>query len=159
MAFGGDLTLDLPIGPMTLQPHGGVEMASRWIDPYTELDGVGLALSYDRQEHRSLASVTGLSVTLPLSKEWGVLTAYARGDYFHEFESDPRTILARFVQDAAGYDMSLRTDGPDRDWFAIGGGMVAVLPGGFSAYIDLGGTIGNRLFQDGLLSAGWRAKL
>lgn len=159
VAAGGDLTLDLPVGPVALQPHAGVGLLSSWIDPYTELDGVGLALSYERQDHRSLASVTGLSVTLPFSKEWGVLTAHARGDYLHEFESDSRTILARFVQDAAGYGMSFRTDGPDRDWFVIGGGMVAVLPGGFSAFIDYSGTMGNRLFQEGMLSVGWRAKL
>lgn len=159
VAGGGGLSGDLRIGPFTFQPRAGLETVSSWNEPYTEQDNAGLALSYDRQDGRSLATTLGLTANLATSHQWGVLNVYARGDHVHELEAAVRTISAHFVQDAAGYRLSFITDAPDRDYVAIGGGLVAILPGGFSAYIDFAATIGNQLLQQQLLSMGWRASL
>jgi outer membrane autotransporter protein len=156
---GGALTGDLRIRSVSLLPRAGLDFATTTLDPYAETDGVGLAMAYDRQRIRSLTSRTGLHASMALSRSWGVLSPQMRAEFVHEFEDGEREIRTRFVQDANGYRFPLRTDGPDRDYWLVGGGTVAVLPGGFSAFLDFQGTVGREQLRDQRLAAGFRARL
>jgi autotransporter-like protein len=120
---------------------------------------VGLAMAYDEQKIRSTTVLGGLTATLALSREWGVLSPQIRGDYIHELANDERSIVSHFVQDTTSFRLGLRTDDPDRDYFMLGGGVVAVLPGGLSVFLNFQGVLGHSQMRNQLLSTGLRARL
>jgi uncharacterized protein with beta-barrel porin domain len=155
---GGDLEFGLARGAIRVAPHVALDYVERSLDPYTESDDVGLAMAYDRQVARCLLGTAGVSASLALSRGWGVLTPHVRADYLHQYAVRDRSISARFAQDANQFRFPIRTDGPDEDWFVIGGGLVAVLPGGFSAFLSLDGSVGNARSRDQAFASGLRAR-
>lgn len=159
VAAAADLSADLAARALTVLPHVGVELVRTTINPYTETDESGLAMAYDRQTVRSTVLLAGLSASVAVSREWGVLTPQVRADVLHEFANDERAIVARFVQDPGGYQLEIPTAAPDRDFFLIGAAVVVVLPGGFSGYLDVRGTLGHAQLRDQLFSVGLRARL
>lgn len=123
------------------------------IDGYTESlqgansdAGFGLALALDDQEIESLASTVGFQVAKTINTSSGVLTPYVRADWEHEFENDARNIAARFAAVDDSYSslntIIIPTDDPDRDFFNLGAGISAVLPGGYQFFFDYSTIVG-----------------
>lgn len=156
---GGTLSLDIPVRALSIGPFVGVEYLRRALDPYREIDEVGLAVRFDEQAIRSAVALSGVAASLTLSREWGVLIHEIRGEYLHEFADDERGIGAHFAEDPSNFRFTIRTDTPDRDFFLFTGSIVASVPGGFSGYLTFRSSVGNRQSKDQLVSAGLRASL
>lgn len=156
---GGALAGDLRVRSLTLAPRAAIEYCGTTLEPYAESDGVGLAMAYDEQRFHSLVSRAGVFASTGLSRAWGVLSPQLRAEHVHEHASDEREIRTRFVQDSNGYRIALRTEAPDRDFWMLGLGAVAVLPGGFSAFLDFQRMLGHDQMDEQILSAGLRARL
>lgn len=156
---GGAVAGDLRVRSVTFAPRAAVEYCGTTLESYAESDGIGLAMAYDEQRFQSLVSRAGVFASTGLSRPWGVLSPQIRAEHVHQHASDEREIRSRFVQDANGYRMALRTEAPDRDFWMIGVGAVAVLPGGFSAFLDFQRLLGNDQMREQILSAGLRARL
>jgi len=156
---GGDVGYVWSARALSLMPHVAVDYVGTALDPYAETDQVGLAMAYDRQSFRSLTLRTGLMTTMALSRPWGVLTPQVRAEWVHEFENAEREIRTRFVGDVNGHRIALRTDAPDREYALVGGGVTAVLPGGFSTFIHFQGSVGLEQMREQRLSMGLRARL
>lgn len=156
---GGALTGDLRVRSLTFAPRAALEYCGTTLEPYAESDGLGLAMAYDEQAFRSLVSRAGVFASTALSRAWGVLSPQVRAEYVHQHASDEREIRTRFVQDTNGYRIALRTEAPDRDFWMLGVGAVAVLPGGFSAFLDFQRMVGHDQMEEQIVSTGLRARL
>lgn len=156
---GGALTGDLRVRLLTLAPRAALEYCGTTLEPYAESDGLGLAMAFDEQKFHSLVSRAGVFASTALSPAWGVLSPQVRAEYVHQHGSDERRIRTRFVQDTNGYRIALRTEAPDRDFWMLSAGAVAVLPGGFSAFLDFQRLLGNDQMREQTLSTGLRARL
>ena len=108
--------------------------------------GFGLALAVEDQEVKSLTSNVGVNLTKNINASWGVLTPYLRADWEHEYLNDSRDIVAGFAVVDPAYDALNRiiipTDDPDRDYFNLGLGLSAVLPGGLQGFLDYSTVLG-----------------
>lgn len=156
---GASVNGDLAVRAFTLVPRVAVEYCGTTLDAYAETDEVGLAMAYDEQRFRSIASRAGVFASTAWSRTWGVLTPQLRAEFVHEFAADERAVVTRFVQDANGYRIPLRTEAPDRDFWMLGAATVAVLPGGFSAFLDYQRTLGHRQMVEQRIATGLRARL
>lgn len=159
LVAGGDLSYEARAHKVSLLPHLGLEFCETTVKPYAETDPAGLAMAYDQQKIRSMTLLSGLSASMALSREWGVLSPQIRGDLIHEFNNDQRSIVSHFAEDSTGFRLGIQTDAPDRDYVLLGGGVVAVLPGGFSVYLNFQGTLGHSQMKSQLVSTGIRARL
>jgi len=123
----------------------------------TGSDATGLELAYDRQTQESLMSVLGVFASVAFSTEFGVLVPQTTLEYVHEFADDQRTIRFKFVEDnAGGTKLRFKTDPPDRDYFNVGAGLVLVLPGGYSPFINYRARLGYSHERSHTVTAGLR---
>ena len=142
---------DFVIRNLTIGPRVGVNYKLTTVDAFAErsrdaiscLTGVcapristGLELAYDRQEETSLTTVAGIFASLAISTGFGVLIPQGTFEYVHEFEDDQRAIRFHFVDDLQRHRLRFNNDPPDRDYFHAGAGLVLVLPGGFSPFLN-----------------------
>lgn len=156
---GAALTHDRVFGPLTLSSSAGMDYVDTGIDAYEEQDPQGLALAYEAQSTRSLTSNLGIGISTAISRDWGVLSPEIVGEFLHEFEDDSRVITTRFVQDTNRYPLLVRTQGPDRDYFRLGGSVAAILPNGFVVFADYSGMLGHAWLSDQALSLGMRLEM
>jgi outer membrane lipase/esterase len=156
---GTALSHDIVLGMLTLSSSCGMDYVDTGIDAYSEADSRGLALAYESQSIRSLTSNLGLGLSTALSRDWGVLTPELVGEFIHEFEDDSRVITTRFVQDSNRYPLLVRTQGPDRDYFRVGGSVSAIMPNGFVLFADYSGMLGHAWLEDQSLSLGMRLEM
>lgn len=144
---------NMAVSGFTITPFAHLAYLESTIDGYTEdLEGgnsnagFGLALRVDEQEVKSLTSTLGVQLAYAVNTSFGVMTPYLRGDWEHEFENDARNITAHFAAVDNRYEslntISIPTDEPDRDFANLGGGLVAVLPGGWQCFVDYSTVLG-----------------
>ena len=75
--------------------------------------GFGLGMEVDDQSIDSLRSTLGVQISKSISTNRGVVVPYARADWIHQFEDDPRSTSARFLSDpfSAGFNNTSNFDG------------------------------------------------
>lgn len=151
LSVGGGYNLSL--GGVTVTPYGQVAYLDSDIDGYTESlngsntdPGFGLALDIEDQEIESLTSTIGVHVAKTINTSGSVITPYLKADWEHEFENDERNIVAGFADVRAEFDelnvIIIPTEEPDRDYFNLGAGVSAVLPGGYQLFFDYATLLG-----------------
>lgn len=151
LALGGGYAMSF--GGFGLTPFVQASYLYSDIDGYTETlrgsntaPGFGLALAVEDQEVESLATNVGVNLTRTFNASWGVLSPYLRFDWEHEYLNDSREIVARFAavdQSFANLNrIVIPTDDPDRDFFNLGVGLSAVLPGGWQGFFDYSTLLG-----------------
>ena len=137
---GYDFNFDaLTIGPLIRFNYIHVDL-----DRYEEQisgtgAGSGLALTVDDQDIVSITLVLGGQASYAISTPVGILLPYVRLEWEHEFEDDRRTITASFSEDPTpdiATKIRLQTDGPDRDFFNVAGGLSFTLRGGLAAFFE-----------------------
>lgn len=147
---------------MTWTPYARVSWADLDIDAYSEraadlnAPGMGLGLQVDSQNIESLLGTIGGQVSWAVSQDWGVLLPTITVEYEHEFDDDPRTVSARFLNDPTNTNFFVLTDEPDRNYFNVGFGLSAILTGGKTAYIFYEGVFGLSEIDQHSISAGMR---
>jgi hypothetical protein len=167
---------DYSIRQFTFGPRAGLNYARTLINGYTEQGSTGLELTYQDQFIESFQSVLGVQAMAPVSWRYGVLVPQINADYIHEFANSQRLINVKFAQDnrnpALGNTGDVTTlstqtptrftfqnDGPDRDWFNLGAGLVAVLPNGYQPFVNFRAMVGNSQFTNYVWTFGLRMEL
>lgn len=152
---------DYSIANFTIGPRFGFRYEELDIDAYTERGDSGLELSYDDQVIRSMQTKVGFQASTAIGMGFGVLVPQFNFDWTHEYENDQRFVVVRFAQDLRDEPtrFGFQTDSPDRNFFHIGGGVVAVLPRGIQAFANLEAMLANRIFDDLTGTFGFRLEL
>jgi outer membrane lipase/esterase len=167
---GVNLGYDFNFDRVTVGPRLGVNYRYTTIDGFTEkgkgavicnptcqpTSGTGLELAYDGQDESSLTTVAGLFASLSFSTSFGVVVPQATFEYVHEFADNQRTIHFSFAEDFAHKKFRFQNDPPDRDYFNAGAGVVFVLPGGFTPFVNYRALLGYKDQSSHTVTAGLR---
>lgn len=137
---GWNITGDLGVGgefslkPFDLNPYLRVAVSQTEVDSYDE-HGSSLALDIDEQENTSVTLTPGLSVSLPVSTSFGVVSPYVRGEYVHEFGDQADDIRGNLslIPDAS---FELTPNNTDEDYAHAGAGVATTLGKGISVFAD-----------------------
>ena len=143
---------------VTFGPRLGLHYKHTKIDSFRERGNTGLELVYGSQTEKSLTGILGLYGSIAISTGFGVLVPQTTVEYVHEFQDDQRRINFRFVEDDARARFRFENDPPDRNYFNLGVGIVAVLPHGFSPFINYRALVGYNEQSSHAVTAGLRVE-
>ena len=155
LSIGGGM--DFNHANLTYGPFVRLNYNSADMDGYSENGAFGLNLTVDGQSTESLTSVIGGRISAAMSQEWGVLVPQARVGWIHEFLDDAESFTAFYTADPQRTPLIALSDEPDRDYFTLGVGISAVLPGDIQAFFDYQTLLDNKYVNDHLFSLGVRA--
>jgi uncharacterized protein YhjY with autotransporter beta-barrel domain len=147
---------DFSFQSITIGPRLGLHYRHTEIDGYRERGVTGLELVYDSQRENSLTSVLGAYGSVAISTSFGVLVPQTTLEYVHEFQDPQRRITFRFAEDQARVPFRFQNDPPDRNYFNLGLGVVAVLPHGISPFLNYRALVGYNNESSYLVTAGVR---
>lgn len=102
----------------------------------------GIEIAYETQHRDSLTLGTGVYMSYAISTSIGVFVPQITAEYVHEFLDERRFVDFRFVEDESQRRLRFRTAAPDRDWANLGGGILWLLPRGFSAFVNYRAQVG-----------------
>lgn len=163
--FGGDeletgvsMGYDLFLQNITVGPRIAMNYRRLNMNGYTETGSSGLELRYLGDRADSLQTSIGFQASTSVSTGFGVLVPQINADWTHEFELDQRFVSVQFAQDfrPVPTTFSYQTERPDRDFFHLGGGVVAVLPKNLQAYANFETLLGHSYLNDYVGSTGVR---
>ena len=147
---------DFNFQSITVGPRFGLDYKRTEIAGYRERGDTVLNLIYNRQTENSLTSVLGLYGSIAISTSFGVLVPQTIVKYVHEFEDPQRRINFRFVDNPAAGPFSFQNDPPDRNYFDLGVGIVAVLPHELQPFINYRALLGYNNQSSHIVTAGLR---
>jgi len=152
------LGIDYPIRQFTVGPRLGLDFVYTDLDGYSESGTTGLELDFAADSETSLQSRLGLQGSMAISTALAVLVPQVRGDWVHEFADDQRSISARFVQDLRDNPTSFgfENEEPDRDFFEINAGIVAVFPHDIQVFVNYWTLQGHKYLDSHAGSVGMR---
>jgi uncharacterized protein YhjY with autotransporter beta-barrel domain len=142
-------------------PRAALTLRHAQWDPYLESGVTPMTLAFDAQTMTSLRSLVGIQGSRAFSWRGGVLVPQLNADWVHEYRDDQRVLSAHFAEDlrAAPTGLHIRNNPPDRDWYQLRFGTVAVFAHGFSAFVALEGTAGHAYLERYRASLGVRLEL
>lgn len=148
-------------GSVGLGPRAGVNFVSTHVDGYRESGSTGLELVVADRTRQSLQSVVGLNASVTASASFGVIVPELDVEWIHEFQDDQRGTRVRFAEDLRPQPLVFRFENekPDRDWFALRGGISLGLPYGIQAFVQARTLLGHDEYRSYGLTAGLRAEL
>ena len=154
-------------GGFVFDPHVGVSFDRITIDRFAEVDsgnqgpagGVGaMQLAFSEQKIDSLRANIGIQMSNNINTSFGSVRPTFSADWYHEFEDDPRFILAKYALEDDLADMNvpgfsrgfrgctscfqLRSEAPDSDFFVLGLGLAASYRSGLQAFVMVEGLLG-----------------
>lgn len=130
-------------GDITVTPYGRLDYLRLKVDGFTESEpAAGLGLDIGDQTTKSLQTAIGARVSKAISTTSGVLTPYATLEWNHEYQNDRRTLVAKYTADPFNTFFAIPTEDPDRNFFTLGLGVVAVYPNGLSAFANVDAVLG-----------------
>jgi outer membrane autotransporter protein len=149
---------DFSFDNITVGPRLGLHYKHTRIDGYRERGNSGLELVYASQTENSLTGVLGMYGSIAISTAFGVLVPQTTIEYVHEFKDDQRRIKFHFADDLNRNRFRFENDPPDRNYFNLGVGIVAVLPHGFSPFINYRALVGYNEQSSHAVTAGLRVE-
>jgi len=156
ITFGGDFHRQA----WGFSPYGQLVYSRVDFDAYEESmragAGSGLALAVDERRITELAGILGSRVTWTHSAAWGVFAPTASLEWNHEFRSDQKATIARFVYDPTHTPFSVSGEDADSDYLRLGLGMTWVLTHGRSGFVLYQRTLAREGQSQGDLSIGIR---
>jgi uncharacterized protein YhjY with autotransporter beta-barrel domain len=152
---------DHPIAGLTIGPRIGFTYTNTHIHDYAETSGGGLGLRYEDQWINSIQSTVGIQAQMAFSTRFAVLVPQANANYIHEFANAQRLLGVSFVEDlrAAPTRFVFQNDAPDRDYFNVGTGLIAVLPNGWQGFMNFRAMLGHAQFDNYAGTFGLRVDL
>ncbi len=129
------------------------------IDGYTETGANELNLTLRDQYIQVFSSSLGTRGSWPLSLKWGVLIPQIDLSWEHELNDGAHQIKGNFVNDQFATTFAFKTDNPDRNYFQLGLGASAVIPGGKTAFLQYQTTLGRAQYRDFNVALGARVEL
>lgn len=158
---GLNLGADVAVGAVGMGGYAGVTYSRSQIDGYAESDlsNSGLAMSFDRRSRTSILGHAGLRASYAVSGRSGVFVPQLRAEYQYEFEDEVESVTSGLLLDGSGAQYRLAGDRLDRSGIALGFGVVGVLPGGWSLFIDCETLVGNDDTERQRATLGFRKEL
>lgn len=152
---------DYAVGGLTIGPRASVRYRRADMDSYVEQGNSGLELRFMRDSLTSIQSSVGAQASYAIGTAWGVLVPQLNADWTHEYDNGQRSIFVQFAQDnrPVPTTFSFQTDRPDRDFFHLGTGLVAVLPNGWQAFANFETLLGHAYFDNYVGTVGFRLGL
>lgn len=98
--------------------------------------GRGLVVRIDARELESRTATLGFRAGFASSRSWGVLLPYSRIEWVHEFETDPQTTIARFINDPTGTPITITGEEQDDGYGNVSLGLSGVFANGRSAFLQ-----------------------
>ena len=161
---------------LVISISGNLDYLNADIDGFSETisdtrAGFGLGMEVDDQSIDSLRTTLGVQISKSISTNRGVIAPYARAEWVHQFEDDPRSTSARFLSDpfSAGFNntsnfdgtsiFTLVTDEPDEDYFRLSGGLSSVSANGLQLFAALDTLVGLDDISQFIVTAGIRKEL
>jgi len=129
------------------------------IDGYTETGADALNLALRDQYIQVFASSVGTRGSWPLSLKWGVLIPQLDLSWEHELNDGAHQIKGSFVNDPFATPFAFKTDDPDRNYFQLGLGASAIIPGGKTAFLQYQTSLGRDHYRDYNVALGARVEL
>ena len=127
---------DLSRGAISFGPYMQLDIIEGDIDSYTETNGGGFQIAFDKQNISSQLLTLGAQSQYALSYSWGILLPNIRMEMKNEFNDSGEAIRGRFALDPTNTAFSISADNIDNFWLLFGGGVSAVFQHGLSAYVD-----------------------
>ena len=158
ISLGGGYEVALKNGIAT-EISARVNYVNSSIDGYEETGANELNLAIESQTLASLSVDLGGRVSRAFSMRWGVLIPQFDFVWEHEYQGNAYPIKGQFVNDQFNTTFAFKTDNPDRDYFRVGMGLSAVVPGGTTAFIQYQSTLGRKNFKDYTIALGGRIEL
>lgn len=155
---GALIGYDLPIKNLTIGPRVAFNYRRLQLNGYTEKGNTGLELRYLNDGVDSLQSAVGFQASAAFSTSFAVLIPQIGADWTHEFGLDQRNVSVQFAQDfrLVPTTFSYQTERPDRDFFHVGGGIVASFPRDLQTYANFEALLGHSYLNDYVGSVGVR---
>lgn len=133
---------------ITVGPRAGLRYGYTAIGAFSETGDSGLELAYEDQGVTSLQTSLGAQASIAISTRFGVLVPQANVNWIHEFRDDQRFTTVRLVDDVNDTPFFAPTAKPDRDFFDVGVGIVAVLPHGLQPFARFRAVLGHESFDN-----------
>ncbi len=129
---------DVNRGAWNFGPYAGITMTNASVDGYTEsdLNGSGLAMSFDKTTRDSLLGHAGFRVSYVGSTAIGIVMPQLRLEFQHEFEDGTQGATGQFVLDPDGNEYLFSGDSGDKDSINAGFSIAFVLPNGWMPFFD-----------------------
>jgi len=118
--------------------------------------GSGLGLAVQSRSMKDDSSVLGAKVNYASSQSWGVLMPHAEIEWEHDFEDNPDSITAHFLQDPTATPFHLGGDSIDTDFFRLGLGLSFQFAHGRSGFIYYEKTLGLSGITQDSIALGFR---
>lgn len=152
---------DFNLGGFSIGPRATLRYRHVNMEGYSEQGGSGLELRFLGDRLTSLQSSVGAQASYAIGTAWGVLVPQINVDWTHEYDNGQRLIFVQFAQDnrLVPTTFGFQTDRPDRDFFHLGTGLVAVLPNGWQAFANFETLLGHSYFDNYVGSVGVRLGL
>ena len=153
------------IDNFTITPYAGLDWVRLEYDSYNETgsatgggliadgfiqlgDPTGLELRFDEDRVTSLQTRIGAQASVALRTGFGVIVPQASFDWRYEFENDQRDVEVSFVGDTQeAKRFTYETQPPDRIWFEINAGVVAVLGNQVQVFGNYRTIVGHSFFD------------
>jgi len=118
--------------------------------------GSGLGLSVASRSMSNTATVLGGKLNSAVSTSWGVLMPHAEIEWEHDFQNNPDSLTASFLQDPTATPFHLVGDSIDTDFFRLGLGMSFQFAHGRSGFIYYERTLGLSGITQDSIALGFR---
>jgi uncharacterized protein YhjY with autotransporter beta-barrel domain len=105
-------------------------------DTYNETSAGGYNLRVEGQSVDTMLGKLGAQGSKAFGFKWGVLIPQINVNYIYEFIDDGEDINATFVSDPFNTQFVFTTEKRDTSYFTTAIGVVTLLPGGFTAYLQ-----------------------
>ena len=137
--------VDLHRGASSFGPYAGLTVTRSKVDAYTERDhsGAGLNMHFGGADRDSLLGHAGLRASRAFGTGSGVFVPQARVEYQHEFEDDPSSVASRYALDTSATQYVLAAGDQDADFVLAGLSLSAILPHGWTCFVDYSVLLGH----------------
>ena len=147
---------DFGFGAFTLTPTLRGEMVYVEVDAYREHGAQGLDLYVSSQDVLSIQMALGGRAAYAISTGFGVFVPQVMAEWRHEFADNSRNIRAKYANDFTNTFLSVPTDDPDRDYFALGAGLSVLFGRGVGAFFNFETALGLKRVTNHQFTAGFR---
>jgi len=153
---GAALRFTHDIGAWSNSLETRLDRSRTTIDAFAEAGGDGLAIALPRRDLRTRRAGLSATVSRAFSIQHGVLLPQARVGLTREFDDPARTLTVRLVGDGNSTPIRFATQEPDAWWGDAALGVVWIMPGGASAFLEGRQRFAHTFLDERMVALGFR---
>jgi uncharacterized protein YhjY with autotransporter beta-barrel domain len=154
--FGFQYSYDWSWDNFTFGPRIGYDWNRTEYDTYSEIDSVGLGLTFHNDEETSSQWSAGFVGSVAVSTSFGVVVIEESLLYRYESDQDQRDVQVSFVEDTRARRFSYQTERPDRDFLEFSVGATFVLKNGVQVLAEYRGITSHDYLDSNAIAVGFR---